>query len=238
MWDDQVGEFAMTNTVLRYDLRGFGRSDQPSAPFSHAADLHDLLQSLGLERTSVVGVSYGGRVALDFSLTHPEMVEALVLVGAGLGCHDWSEPVKRYLDEEDAAVERGDLDHATELNLEMWVDGPHRTPDQVDPVVRQRVREMQLDLFGAWVAQAGALEWEQELEPAARERLGEINAPTLVVVGEKDVDDIHELAERQEAEIPSVTKAVIRGAAHVPNMEKPREFNELVLGFLHAHVDR
>jgi pimeloyl-ACP methyl ester carboxylesterase len=177
-------------------------------------------------------------VALDFSLTHPDMVEALVLVGAALGGHDWSEPVKRYLDEEDAAVERGDLDHATELNLEMWVDGPHRTPDQVDPVVRQRVREMQLDLFRAWVAQAGALEWEQELEPAARERLGEINAPTLVVIGEKDVDDIHELAQRQEAEIPSVTKAVIRGAAHVPNMEKPREFNELVLGFLHAHVVR
>ena len=66
------------------------------------------------------------------------------------------------------------------------------------------------------------------------ERLGDVTAPTLVLVGEEDVPDIHQIADRLEREIPGARRASIADTAHVPSMERPREFDELVLGFIDA----
>src|SRR5579859_728238 len=82
MWDDQFAVFAQQYQVLRYDIRGHGQSTFPELPFADEQDLYALLTALGVEKTTLLGLSLGGRIAVDFTLEHPDMVEALVLVGA------------------------------------------------------------------------------------------------------------------------------------------------------------
>ena len=147
MWDPQWVRFPRTHRTIRYDQRGYGRSPLPHGSWSHARDLIGLLAELGIQRAALVGVSQGGQIALELAVARPDLVDALVLVGAGLPGHGWSAPVQASLAEEDAAVGGGDLDAAVEPNLRLWVDGPQRSAGQ--PVG--------LDRHGGWVQAAGHL---------------------------------------------------------------------------------
>jgi 3-oxoadipate enol-lactonase len=231
MWDPQWERFTHSHRVLRCDLRGFGRSPMEPGRFAHARDLLELLDDRGFERAALVGVSLGGRVVLEVALARPELVSALVLVGSGLPGHEWSEQVRAEWAAEEAALKEGDLDLAVELNLRTWVDGPNRRPEDVDPEVRARVGEMQRRAFELQLPFEEEAEEELFVEDLA-ERLAEITAPTLVLVGERDQPDIHAISDRLVREIPGARRATIANAAHVPSMERPREFDELVLGFL------
>ena len=231
MWDPQWETFSRAHRVVRYDLRGFGRSPLAPGRYSPPADLIALLDELALGPATFVGASMGGGISLQVAVARPDLVSALVLVGSGVRGHDWSEHVTQSWEEEEAAFERGDLDAAVEVNLRTWVDGPHRSPGEVDPEVRRKVGEMQrraLDLY----VEGGADAEEEALVLDIGERLGEISVPTLVLVGELDVADMHTVADRLEQEIPGARRATIEGVAHVPSMERPAEFDELVLGFL------
>jgi 3-oxoadipate enol-lactonase len=139
--------------------------------------------------------------------------------------------VRDYGAAEEAAIEAGDLDAASEINVRFWVDGPDRTPDQVDARIRHEVHEMQrraLDLQEA----AGAAADEQLLVEDVGDRLGEVLAPTLVLIGEHDVGDMHAIADRIVAAVPGARREQIAETAHLPSMERPAEFDRLVLGFL------
>lgn len=226
MWDGQFDVFARRFRAVRYDARGYGRSDFPPGPFARQEDLRGLLVHLGIARAALVGCSMGGATAIDFALMHPEMVSALVLVASGLGGYRWSDAIAAYDAEEAAALERGDLDAVVEINLRFWVDGPRRSPEQVDPAVRAAVRSMLRDASTSTDGQP------QRLEPPAIERLAEIRAPTLVVTGAEDVPDIEAIAELLTGGISGARKATIAGAAHLPNMEQAAAFNRIVLDFL------
>jgi 3-oxoadipate enol-lactonase len=228
MWDTQWAAFAERHRVVRCDLRGFGRSPLPAGRFAHPADVIDLLDSLELGPTALVGSSMGGGVALQVAVARPELVSALVLVGAGVRGHDWSEGVTGAWEQEEAAFERGDFDAAAEVTVRTWVDGPSRSPGDVDPQLRAKVAEMQLRVYELDRPDAE----EQALVADIGERLGEVRAPTLVVVGALDVPDVLAIAERFEREIPNVRRVMIDGTAHLPSLERPDEFNEIVLDFL------
>jgi pimeloyl-ACP methyl ester carboxylesterase len=233
MWDEQVAALAGHYPILRYDLRGFGKSlipPPPPAAFAHYQDAAGLLDVLGVERAYVVGASFGGSVALDLALAYPERVAALVLGAPAVSGYGFSSALLRCFGaEEDAALARGDLEGATELNLRTWVDGPQRGPGQVDPAVRERVREMQLLAFSNPEPEGVRV---QELAPPAIERLCEVQAPTLVVTGDLDVPEFVVLAGRVATRIPGAQQAVIAGAAHLPSMERPELYNRLLLDFL------
>ncbi|MDX6534731.1 MAG: hypothetical protein QOF68_2475 [Gaiellales bacterium] len=230
MWDPQWRTFTERYRTVRYDMRGFGRSPLPEEPFAHAADLAALIDELGIGPTALVAGSMGGRVALELAVARPDLVSALVLVAPALPGHDWSDEMRRYDAAEEEAIEAGDLDKAADLNVRFWVDGPGRGPDAVDPAVRDRVRNMQRRALEIQLAAPGAEE-ELLVEDLAG-RLGEISAPTLVLVGEHDLGDMHRIADRLVAEIPGACRELIEGTAHVPNMERPQEFDRFVLGFL------
>jgi 3-oxoadipate enol-lactonase len=229
MWDDQWQPFARRYRAIRYDMPGFGQSRFPDGPYTAYNDPAGLLRWLGIEQAHVVGVSWGGRTALDFTLAYPEMVSALVLVCPSMSGEEPSEEVRRFGSEEDALVERGDLAAAAELNVRMWVDGPRRAPEQVDRSVRDRVREMQHLAFT--IPTPDSLELV-DLEPPAIARLADVRAPTLVVVGDQDIDHKLAIADRLAAEIPAARQVVFPGAAHMVTMEQPAEFNRVVLDFL------
>ncbi len=233
MWDPQWETFRPSHRVLRYDMRGFGRSPVGPGSYSNAGDLIDLLEQHGVAKASLVGVSMGGRVALEVAIARPELVDALVLVGAGFPGHDWSAEMNAADEAEMAALKRGDLDAAVEVAVRTWVDGPRRRPEDVDSDVRARVAEMQRRAYELQLPVWETAE-EEPLVSDLSERVGEVDAPTLVLVGEEDLRDMHEIAGRLERELPNARRASIANTAHVPSMERPREFDQLVLPFLQS----
>ncbi|HEY8860179.1 MAG TPA: alpha/beta hydrolase [Gaiellales bacterium] len=231
MWDHQWQSLASGRRLLRYDMRGYGRSPLPPEPYSSARDLLDVMDAAGIERAALVAVSLGGRVALEVALVEPTRVSGLVVVGSGLPGHDWSPEAREFFTAEDLALERGDLDAAAELNVCFWVVGPRRSPDQVDASVRDRVHEMQKHAFELQLPT-----WEQAEErpvaPDLADRLAEIEQPTLVLVGAEDQPDIHAIADQLVRTLPNVGFESIPDAGHVPNMEQPAQFDRLVGAFL------
>ncbi|MEO7003028.1 MAG: alpha/beta fold hydrolase [Ktedonobacterales bacterium] len=230
MWDDQVPTFAQHYRVIRYDARGFGRTEFPAVPYSTSEDVCAIIDALGVEKTYLLGCSMGGGVALDFALSQPDRVDALILVGAGISGRKPSPELTAAFQRVEDAFERGGVAQAVELESRMWVDGPKRSPDQVNPDVRRRVDEMNTLAYShaAQMAQAQ----HQPLDPPAIGRLSEVHAPTLVVVGDGDQSDVIEAAELLAQGIPGARLTVMAGLGHVPNMEQPNDFNRLVLDFL------
>jgi pimeloyl-ACP methyl ester carboxylesterase len=233
MWDPQWETYPTTYRVVRYDLRGFGRSPIGPGRFSHAGDLVELLERQGMQKASLVGVSMGGRAALEVALARPDLVETLVLVGAGFPGHDWSAEMKAADAAEMEALERGDIDAAVEVCMRTWVDGPRRQPEDVDPGVRERVAEMQRLAYELQLPVWETAD-EEPLVDKLAERLGEVAVPTLILVGEEDVPEMHQIADRLERELPNAQRASIADTAHVPSLERPREFDQLVLPFLQS----
>jgi 3-oxoadipate enol-lactonase len=231
MWEPQWEQYAQRHTVVRYDMRGFGQSPPAVGTFSLSGDLVELLEGLELGPAALVGVSMGGSVAMETTIARPNLVSRLVLVGSGLQGYEMNEATRAGWEEEEAALERGDLDEAVEVNLRMWVDGPSRAPGDVDPDVRQKVGEMQRRAFELW-KEAGEDGEYRPLVEGWGERLGEISVPTLVIVGELDRPEMREIADRLVAEIPNARLETISDTAHVPSMERPEEFDRLVLAFL------
>lgn len=128
MWDGQLAAFARRYRVIRYDMRGFGRSAMVEGPFSHHEDSRALLDSLGIERAFLVGCSIGGRAIIDFALEHPELVRALVPVGSALSGFDAREDPPEQWEKLVAAENAGDLGRVSALEVQIWVDGPYRAP--------------------------------------------------------------------------------------------------------------
>ncbi len=233
MWEPQVGPFSESHTVVRTDLPGYGRSPVETDVVSFSGSVREAMDAAGIDRAALVGVSLGGRTALEVAAESPERVSALVLVGPGIDDHEWSEEVQSFGAAEDEALERGDLDAAIDTNLRMWLAGPRRTLDAIDPKLRALVAEMQRDAFR--LQQGNADVRMARLDPPASQRLGGIRTPTLIVTGDEDVEDIHRIADRLTREIPGATRATIADAAHLPNLEGPEEFNRIVLDFLAEH---
>ncbi len=233
LWEPQLRSFPRSHSVLRVDLPGFGNSPFETNPVSFRGAVRDAMDAEGIEQAALIGVSLGGNTSLELTLESPERVSALVLVGAGLPHHEWSKDVVSFFGAEEEALERGDLDAAVDANLRMWLAGPHRDLDDIDPGMRALVGEMQKQAFRQ---QQGHDDVRMlRLEPAESDRLGEVDVPTLVLTGDEDVADIHSIADRLVDGIPGAERATIAGAAHLPNLERPEEFDRIVLDFLSRH---
>jgi pimeloyl-ACP methyl ester carboxylesterase len=233
MWEPQVRSFTQSHSVLRVDLPGFGNSPFETNPVSFRGAVCAAMDDAGIARAAVVGTSLGGSTALELAIASPERVSALVLVGAGLPDHAWSAEVQAFFAAEEAALESGDVEDAVDVNLRTWLAGPKRDLASIDPEARELVADMQRRAFQV---QKGHDDIRvARLEPPESERLDEVRAPTLVLTGSDDVDDILRIADRLARGIPDATRETIAGAAHLPNLDRPEEFNRIVLGFLAAN---
>lgn len=230
MWDEQFAVFARHFRVMRYDRRGFGRTRTNAGTFSHHQDLYDLLRYLGIERALLLGCSQGAKTVLDFTLEHPETAEALVLVAPALGGFRWDGEQPTQLKELEAAESAGDVERVNELELQIWVDGRGRNPSEVNQGVRELVRQMNRIALTAPYDP----DQEQMLEPSAINRLGQIRVPTLIVTGDLDTPKTLAAAQVLYEKIGDAQKVTIEDAAHLPNMERPEEFNRQVLSFLES----
>jgi pimeloyl-ACP methyl ester carboxylesterase/mannose-6-phosphate isomerase-like protein (cupin superfamily) len=224
MWNEQWVDWASRFRVTRLDLRGFGRSAPPEGTYANPEDVLAVLDAFGIERACLVGASFGGRVCLDLAASRPGRVAGLVLAAAGLPDHDWSPEIRAFGAAEDEALEAGDLDAATEINVDFWL--PH-APDSV----RAAIREQQRNAFALQVGSDGE---EVLLTHELGSRLDEVDVSALVLVGENDYGDFHAIADRLSSGLRRLSRATISGAGHLPSLERPEAFDAVVLPFLES----
>lgn len=229
-WEPQLPAFTKKYRVLSYDMRGFGQSDIAHGKYSSSEDLAGVMSAAGIGPAALLGVSVGGSAVLDTALQHPEMVTALILVGSGISGRKHSTAYDQMIDEIDELVVEKGLDAAIDREMEVWLYGRGRTAADVDPQLRAAVREMDFYNSARYPPDAEP----QRIQPPAVGRLSEIRVPTLVIVGDRDVDDVRDAAEELQRGIPGARLVVMPGVAHVPNMEQPEEFNRIVLDFLES----
>jgi pimeloyl-ACP methyl ester carboxylesterase len=226
MWDEQFELLAKTHRVLRYDASAHGKSTLPPDVYWDHADLRELMNILEIESAVLVGLSLGGKTAINLALESPERVQAIVAVSSGLSGYRFESEF--YLEQKDVMVQAwraGEFDAVVESFQRCWTDGPQRAPEDVDPDVREKVRAMARN--GLEHAMEGRL-----IDPPATERLDELTLPMLVVVGELDMPGIREIADVVVESNPNAELVKIPDVAHMVNLEAPERFNELLLEYL------
>jgi 3-oxoadipate enol-lactonase len=221
MWDDQVPALEDVATVVRYDVRGYGRSTRDAAtPYANAGDLWRLVDHLGIDRTVLVGLSMGGRVVVEATLAAPERVRALVLLDAVLDGVAWDPDSARGMDAIGEELRVGGLAAAKAV----WLRHPFFAPAQRDPHVARRLAEMVDDYSGVNWTSADP----HEPHPPANELLPTISAPTTVVVGKLDVPCFRKMADVLADRIPNARLVTVPDAGHMVNMEAPDAVNSLL----------
>ncbi|HEX9580862.1 MAG TPA: alpha/beta fold hydrolase [Gemmatimonadales bacterium] len=223
MWEAQVDWLKREARVIAYDLRGHGNSVAPEGPYTAHDDLLGLMDELHVPTATLIGLSNGARVALDFALTHPSRVRAMVLAGPGVSGYTSTAPMA-WMDPVVSAIRSGDLVTAADR----WAQTPlMHIPG--DAAAASRVRELTQQNRAMWGYRTNP---EVPLDPPAIGRLGEIGVPVLVVSGESDLPDLRRLANTVATEIPGATLVLIPGAGHMVNLAAPGPFNQALRSFL------
>ena len=211
LWRAQVEALEGRFEVVAPDLPGYGEEPFPEGPFSYVDRVADLLPAM------LVGNSFGGAVALQTALAHPDRVERLVLVGSGFPGWSFGEEMQANWEQAQAAFDAGDLDAATDLSVDFWVAPPHR----------DFVRPQQLRAFEHEAARPDAEAVWPDMPP-----LSSLRMPTLVVIGEQDNADFHAIARHLVDEISGARLVEVAGAGHLVGVEQPERLNALLLEFL------
>lgn len=233
-WHHVVDDLAPTHRTVAYDRRGFGETTCEAEPHSPVDDALAVLADAGSDApVAVVGCSAGGGLALDVALAHPERVDRLVLIastcrGAPPGRGQLPESFREIGRAIEIAHEAGDLDTVNELEARLWLDGAAAPEHRV----RGPVRELFLDMNGRALRAAPTGE-EREL-PSVWDRLDRIAVPTLVLVGEFDLEDVGFAAEALADRIPDARYEVLDDAAHLPHLEGHARCRALIRKFLAA----
>jgi pimeloyl-ACP methyl ester carboxylesterase len=224
-WDAVWAPLCEKYRVVRYDRRGYGRSDPAKAPFVPEVDLYKIMREVHMDRAIIVGNSSGGGLALDFAIAHPEMVQGLFLIGPvvhGMASSDYFN--ERGAKNSAPMVEHGDAKAAaTNWSEDRFIIGGQA------PVARKQ-------LYDALVANPQVLTAGGALEirpsPSTVTRLSEIHVPTLILVGEDDIGDVFAYSGAIEAAVPLASFEVMKHTGHLIQIQRPAElvarFNKFV----------
>jgi pimeloyl-ACP methyl ester carboxylesterase len=225
VWNEVWPEFCKHFHTVRYDRRGYGRSPAASTWYSEIDDLASLLHQLKVSRAALVGSSHGGELSIEFTLDHPEIIQQLVLVGAVVSGMPYTQ---HFFDRSHHAfqlLEKGDVKTAIlEWSKDKYLIAPG------NDAARKRL----FDLLSANPQDMSHADYPLPPKPALP-RLREIRVPTLLLVGDADIPDVHAHAGAIEAGIPRARRVVIEGVGHIMYLEKPAEFSRIVIGFLENH---
>jgi pimeloyl-ACP methyl ester carboxylesterase len=228
MWDDQFSVFSDRYTVIRYDVRGYGKSPAPTKPYSDDDDLYQLLKYLKVPKAHIIGLSMGGRIAIDFTLTHPDMVASLIPVAPGLSGFPFTTEDTIELMKIVYSIQNDDGTPAGEA----WLRSAYNAAAMENPAVAAKLRPIAIENSRVWLIN---IFFPRPPFPLAVQRLSDIHVPTLLIRGDRDVLTITKIVDTLEKNIPGVQKMIIPGAGHMVNVEKPGEFNNIVLDFLSKH---
>ena len=229
MWDPQVPALAKHFRVTRYDVRGFGQSIPLTGPHDPTEDLRSLLDQLAIRQTCIVGMSMGGRIAIDFALSQPKRVKCLVLIAAdmsGFPHPTWGDRFGPMFE----AGAKGDLARAKAL----WLRDRFVTPVKEDQAITAVVERLITECPCSQLANPALI--PQAAVPPAFERLEALRVPTLAIVGDAEDPDMRAIADTIERRVTGARKLVIPGAGHLVNMEQSGVLNDAVIAFLRTRT--
>jgi pimeloyl-ACP methyl ester carboxylesterase len=232
-WDAMVPLLGAAGyRVIRYDLRGFGRSETEDVEYSERADLLAVLDAFEVKRAAVVGNSRGGHIGFDTAIESPDRIVAVVSLGSGPGGFDGGmTALERTLFAESEVIESAtppDPDAIADLLVRVWVDGPGQPPTRVPSVIRESVREMARPLSLPGHVAGRRL----PLAPPANDRLGDLRCPVLAVAGSLDLSHIVKAVQRLQDAAPNARAVTWPDVAHMIGMEQPERLAALAIGFL------
>jgi len=225
-WDEVAAVLGTTRQIIRYDLRGHGRSASAVDAFYPHEDLAGLLEELGVRNADIVGLSAGSNVALELALERAELVRRLVMVSPGIpeirvnAPREWMRPIGD-------AVRAGDAKRAAAL----WWESPMMAGTRARGAAGERYHEVVLDNARIWTQNAAA---QQRPAPSPADRLRGLRHPLLIVVGGADVTGSQQQADSILARQPNATRVIVRDAGHMVSTERPAELAGEIDRFLRA----
>lgn len=236
MWRDQLPAFADAFRTVAYDRRGFGETKFLTEPHSYLDDLAAVIGSIcSREKAVLVGCSQGGRISVDYALTYPDRVKALVLVASAISGapqatgQTYPAPIVALEEAIEAADKARDLDRLNELEAQAWLDGPLQKPGRVQGAAR----DLFLDMNGRALRHVPA--GEETSKVKAFDRFDELKLPILSITAEYDYPSLNERNAKLHARA-GAEMVTMRGVAHLPSLERPDEFNSIVRDFLKRRV--
>ena len=226
MWEEEEAWLKKDVRVLRYDVRGQGASEFPTEAYSNHGDLIALLDELGETDVTLVGLSAGAQVAVDVALEAPRLVRRMVLVSPSLLGYV-PKDMPPFLGELMAALRARDFETAKEVLLASSIMSvPEEDAGRVRLMVKENMR-----LFTIPYSLV------EQVSPPALERLEDIKASALVLVGDNDVEAIRTQGKLLAGRLPNARQVTIRGGGHLLNMTSPDSFRKELSAFL-ALADR
>ena len=229
MWDSEFEAWRATHRVIRFDARGFGKSGRIDTAFAAHDDLLALMDSLSIPRASLVGLSLGGRIAMDFALAHPERVDRLVLAAPGISGGKWAEDGDTlWLPAARAAFAVKDS-----VGLAVaWLESAYIRTALRDSATTAWVRQIAIDQAPFWMDMIRNNDLEREAVPQAAGRLAELRMPILLLVGSEDTPYILDISRSIQATAPNVQRVDFPGVGHMINLEARDVFQKSVLEFV------
>jgi pimeloyl-ACP methyl ester carboxylesterase len=231
MWDKQFNVLSRFFLTYRYDMRGHGKSDPAAGPVGLHDDLLGFMDALDIEKAYLVGQSLGGNAVSEVAATHPERVAKVVLIDSGINGFQYPTPsvlqrIPTYLDINKT--------QGREAALRAWVQDPLFSVSYASPRVRPALEEIVLNCACSLFFNP-----QFQIRPPTFERLGQISAPTLVLIGERDQHEFQAASNTLDERIPDSIKITVPGAGHMANMDKPQRVTREMLTFLldRAYVD-
>ena len=232
MWNPQVAHFSKKYKVIVFDVPGHGATVSDTARPQAAAVIKAVMDGLNIEKATVVGLSLGGAMALDFALQHPQRVQHLILAASGLSGWDENRKVDttttQYVTALFDALAKKDTATAATIFVKNWFAGPKRTKEQMAPklwdggyaVTYQNMRKHKIS------------GWPRFAQPAAIHSLQKLTMPVLILTGTIDMPEVLLMNGWLKAHIPNAKQVLLPGQAHMLNLEDPAQFNRLVEDFI------
>lgn len=223
MWAPQIAALENRFRVIRYDLRGHGKSEGPLAPYAPHEDLRSVLDALGVKTGTLIGLSAGAAIATDFAIAYPDRVARLVLASPGVNGYvpstplTWMQPVFQ-------AAGAGDPERAARL----WAATPIMALRN-ELTAASTVKDLIMSNVRLWTYRTNPV---QQLTPPAIGRLSEITCPTLLIVGEQDLPHIKDVATLVVKGMNGARLVTIPRAGHMVNLDAREEFNRAIDAFV------
>lgn len=237
MWSDVMTELSACFRVACFDKRGYGRSEPATGPVCRWRELETVARALGHGPVHLVGCSNGGQSALDLALERPELVRSLTLVNATPSGFRLEGAPPPELLTMIAAMARGDVDAANDLQIRIWFDGPSRAGRPMDAAkraARTEATRMNRICVERGTFAIADMTPKDPLDPPALDRLAQVRAPTLVVSGALDYAENQRASRLLVERIPGARLVAMSDCAHVPPLEAPTAFASILRAFIAA----